>query len=128
MKIDVFNHIFPPALFAELERYLPARAFERYRAIATMHDIDARRRMLDEFGDVQQVLSLSQPPLGALYVYPAGPGVDTLVSALEANLTGVDTRAIGLADIVETQVEPEPAGAALLHALGGALRLAGGDT
>ena len=24
MKIDVFNHVFPPALFAELGRYLPA--------------------------------------------------------------------------------------------------------
>ena len=63
MKIDLFNHIFPPALFARLGDYLPAAPVARYAKIATMHDIDARLRMLDEFDDVQQVLSLSQPPL-----------------------------------------------------------------
>ena len=30
MKIDVFNHVFPPALFAELGRYLPAAPMARY--------------------------------------------------------------------------------------------------
>jgi predicted TIM-barrel fold metal-dependent hydrolase len=63
MKIDVFNHIFPPALFARLGDYLPKAPVERYAKLTTMHDIEARLRMLDAFDDVQQILSLSQPPL-----------------------------------------------------------------
>ena len=69
MKIDIFNHVFPQPLFERLERHLPAVFYRRYQAITTMHDTDARLRMLDEFDDVQQVLSLSQPPLEAM----AGP-------------------------------------------------------
>ena len=69
MKIDVFNHVFPPALFAELGRYLPAAPMARYAKLTTMHDLDARLRLLDRFDDVQQVLSLSQPPLDSC----AGP-------------------------------------------------------
>ena len=69
MKIDIFNHVFPKPLFERLERHLPAVLYQRYQAIATIHDPDARLRMLDEFDDVQQVLSLSQPPLEEI----AGP-------------------------------------------------------
>ncbi len=69
MKIDIFNHILPPALLDELEGLLPAPVLERFKTIPTLHDIDARLRLLDEFGDYQQVLSLSQPPLDEI----AGP-------------------------------------------------------
>ncbi len=69
MKLDIFNHIFPPPFFARLEELLPSGPIKRWKTIPTLYDIDARLRMLDEFGDYQQILSLSQPPLDAI----AGP-------------------------------------------------------
>lgn len=69
MKLDIFNHIFPPPFFARLEELLPKGPIERWKTIETLYDVDARLRMLDEFGDYQQILSLSQPPLDAI----AGP-------------------------------------------------------
>lgn len=69
MKIDVFNHIFPPAFFARLEEHLPKGPIERWKTIETLYDVDARLRMMDRFDDYRQVLSLSQPPLDAA----AGP-------------------------------------------------------
>ena len=69
MKLDIFNHIFPPPFFARLEDLLPKGPIERWKTIETLYDVDARLRMLDEFGDYQQILSLSQPPLDAI----AGP-------------------------------------------------------
>ena len=69
MKVDIFNHIFPPPFFARLEELLPKGPIERWKTIETLYDVDARLRMLDEFGDYQQILSLSQPPLDAI----AGP-------------------------------------------------------
>ena len=80
MKIDVFNHVFPPALFDRLQDYLPARQIARMKGLATLYDVDARLRLLDEFGDYRQVLSLSQPPLDEI----AGPD-DTPALARLAN-------------------------------------------
>jgi predicted TIM-barrel fold metal-dependent hydrolase len=64
MIIDVFNHFIPKAYLARLTQLIPghvaATAFPR---IKTLVDVDARLRLLDEFGDVQQVLSLANPPL-----------------------------------------------------------------
>ena len=70
MKIDAFNHIFPTALFDVLPDYMPNAQIDRLRSITTLWDVDARLRLLDEFGeDFCQILSLSQPPLDSI----AGP-------------------------------------------------------
>ena len=45
---------------------MPKKAVARWRAIETLHDMDARKRMLDEFGDYQQIISMSQPPIDVL--------------------------------------------------------------
>ena len=67
MKIDAFNHIFPTALFDVLPDYMPNAQIDRLRSITTLWDIDARLRLLDEFGeDFCQILSLSQPPLDSI--------------------------------------------------------------
>ena len=71
MKIDIFNHIFPERFFAE---FLNAASGlkdmgKRVRNIPTMVDLDARFRMMDEFGEYCQVISLASPPLEAY----AGP-------------------------------------------------------
>jgi predicted TIM-barrel fold metal-dependent hydrolase len=71
VKIDIFNHIFPARFFAE---FLNAASGlkdmgKRVRNIPTMVDLDARFRMMDEFGEYCQVISLASPPLEAY----AGP-------------------------------------------------------
>jgi predicted TIM-barrel fold metal-dependent hydrolase len=65
--IDVFNHFMPPAYFERLRRLVPehaaATAFPR---LQTLWDLDSRLRLLDQFGDYRQVLSLANPPLELL--------------------------------------------------------------
>jgi uncharacterized protein len=71
MKIDIFNHLFPRRFFDE---YIntpsgPKDIGKRVREAATIVDLDARFRVMDEFGEYCQVLSLPLPPLESL----AGP-------------------------------------------------------
>jgi uncharacterized protein len=71
MKIDIFNHLFPRRFFDE---YInapsgPKDIGKRVREAATIVDLDARFRVMDEFGEYCQVLSLPLPPLELL----AGP-------------------------------------------------------
>src|SRR6516225_3757780 len=67
MIIDIFNHFMPVVYFEQVRGLAPdhpaATAFPRLR---TLWDIDARLRMLEPFGDYQQVLSLANPPLELL--------------------------------------------------------------
>ena len=66
MKLDVFNHVFPETFIETLEGTMPRRAVARWRSIETLWNMDARMRMLDEFGDYQQIVSMSQPPIDVL--------------------------------------------------------------
>ena len=69
MKIDVFNHVFPIEFFEQVDGLMPDAAVKRWKSIKTIYDMDARLRMLDEFDDYQQIISMSQPPTDAI----AGP-------------------------------------------------------
>jgi predicted TIM-barrel fold metal-dependent hydrolase len=71
MKIDIFNHLYPRKFF---DTYIAGGAAgkdmgKRVSNIATIVDLDARFRAMDEFGDFRQVLTLPSPPLEVL----AGP-------------------------------------------------------
>lgn len=69
MKVDIFNHVLPPPLLERLAAIMPAPPVKRWQSIKTLYDVDTRVRMLDEFGDYRQILSLGQPPLDEV----AGP-------------------------------------------------------
>jgi aminocarboxymuconate-semialdehyde decarboxylase len=71
MKIDIFNHLFPRRFFDECINTPsgPKDIGKRVREAATIVDLEARFRVMDEFGEYCQVLSLPQPPLESL----AGP-------------------------------------------------------
>jgi uncharacterized protein len=69
MKIDVFNHVFPPEFFEKVEGLMPDAAVKRWKSIETIHNMDARNRMLEQFDDYQQIISMSQPPIDSI----AGP-------------------------------------------------------
>ena len=71
MKIDIFNHIFPKKFF---DKYIDAGhggkdIGKRVSNIQTIVDVESRFRILDEFGDYVQVITLPLPPLEIL----AGP-------------------------------------------------------
>jgi predicted TIM-barrel fold metal-dependent hydrolase len=68
MKIDAFTHIFPKAYWDRMMRVLPdgRDMHKRVRAIPSIVDLDARFRVMDEFGgDYLQVLTLGSPPIEA---------------------------------------------------------------
>jgi predicted TIM-barrel fold metal-dependent hydrolase len=77
VKIDIFNHVFPRSFF---DRYIiggPGKDILKRMANATVgYDLDHRFRILDEFGDVRQVITLGQPPIEAL----AGPDQSAVVA------------------------------------------------
>jgi uncharacterized protein len=66
--IDAFNHFFPPRFFAEmLETPTGSKDLgKRMRGIPAVHDLDTRLRVLDQFDNVTQVLSLGLPPVELL--------------------------------------------------------------
>ena len=82
MKIDMFNHIFPKTFF---DRHIAAGRGgrdigKRVANIQTIVDVDARLKLLDQFGDYVQVISLPLPPLEVI----AGPDRSPQLAA-EAN-------------------------------------------
>ncbi len=90
MKIDIFNHIFPKKFF---DKYIDQGSGgkdigKRVQNIQTIVDVDSRFRILDEFGDYVQVLTLPLPPLEIL----AGPDKSPQL-AIEGN--------DGLAELVQ---------------------------
>ena len=71
MKIDIFNHIYPKKFY---DKYIDAGQSgkdmgKRVSNIQTIVDVDSRFRILDEFGDYVQVITLPLPSLEIL----AGP-------------------------------------------------------
>ncbi|HEY2186593.1 MAG TPA: amidohydrolase family protein, partial [Xanthobacteraceae bacterium] len=72
MKIDIFNHFMPARYLERLADLIPGHAaVTAFPRLATLCNVDARLRLLDRFGDLQNVLSLANPPLELV----AGPGV-----------------------------------------------------
>jgi aminocarboxymuconate-semialdehyde decarboxylase len=67
MKLDIFNHIFPRRFFDRMVEVAPKAAdmHQRVRAIPSIVDVDERFRIMDKFGDYQQVISLPSPPIEA---------------------------------------------------------------
>jgi predicted TIM-barrel fold metal-dependent hydrolase len=64
MKIDVFNHFMPKRYLERLAALIPGHvAVTAFPRLVTLCDLEARLRLLDGFGDLQNVLSLANPPL-----------------------------------------------------------------
>lgn len=70
MRLDAFTHLFPPAYFTRMQDFITNKgAVKRWLNLPTLWDVEARLRMIDSFGDYQQVLTNSMPPVE----YIAGP-------------------------------------------------------
>ena len=71
MKIDIFNHLFPQRFwndFIDVGTDLSGMG-KRVQNISTIADLDNRFRVMDEFDDYCQIISLPGPPVEIL----AGP-------------------------------------------------------
>lgn len=79
-KLDAYSHILPAPYFARMRELAVDRgALKRWLDLSALHDLDARLRMMDEFGDgYQQVLTLSSPPVELL----AGPSQSPALARL----------------------------------------------
>ena len=97
MKIDVFCHILPPAYYERMVSISGRSAHlqKRIREIPVMVDLDLRLRMMDQFGDYVQVLSLAAPPIEVL----AAPADAPALAALAND---------GMAEIVATRPDRFP--------------------
>ena len=63
MMIDVFNHFMPKAYLDRLGDLIPGHpVLTAFPRLKTLWDVDARRALMDEFGETQHVLSLANPP------------------------------------------------------------------
>jgi predicted TIM-barrel fold metal-dependent hydrolase len=72
MRLDAFTHLFPPRYFQRMQELIPNKGpIKRWLNIPTLWNVEARLRMIDSFGDYQQVLSNSMPPLEVV----AGPEI-----------------------------------------------------
>ncbi|MGB6754087.1 MAG: amidohydrolase family protein [Xanthobacteraceae bacterium] len=69
--IDAFCHFFPQQIFKLLSDTKGGTTDigKRIQGVHTIHDLDARFRMMDQFQDYAQILSLGLPPLEGM----AGP-------------------------------------------------------
>ncbi len=69
MKIDAFPHILPRPYLDRARSGLSgplARVLDQFESLRALHDLEARFRVMDEFADYVQVLTLAQPPLDLL--------------------------------------------------------------
>jgi predicted TIM-barrel fold metal-dependent hydrolase len=70
--IDVFTHFMPPGFLQKFQELAPDQGmFRRSMQLKPLCDLDARFRLMDEFGDYRQVISLGSPPIETF----AGPEI-----------------------------------------------------
>ena len=64
MTIDVFTHFMPARFLQMFLEHAPDQGmFRRSMQLNTLCDLDARFRLMDEFQDYKQVISLGSPPI-----------------------------------------------------------------
>lgn len=66
--IDAFNHFFPKALWDRIQKLEGAGKDigRRMQGVPCIYDLETRFRVMDEFPDYRQIISLGMPPLEAM--------------------------------------------------------------
>ena len=63
MKIDIFNHVMPVGYLEMMKQHSKDQGIiKRMASLRMLWDIEARVKMLEQWPDLQQVLTLSVPP------------------------------------------------------------------
>jgi uncharacterized protein len=65
MRIDAFNHFYPARYYSKMEEVGSGLKdmFRRARAVKSIYDLDTRLRIVEQFPDYAQILSLPAPTL-----------------------------------------------------------------
>lgn len=98
LKIDVFNHILPKRYFDKMNEVAPGLEDigKRVRNVPVLMDVDARLRMVEQFGDdYRQVLTVAAPPLEALTGPEITPELATIANDEMAELVSAHDRFAG---------------------------------
>ena len=66
MRIDAYTHFIPEKFFNKIVESGHADIGKRVREIPCIHDLDARKKVVDTFDDYAQILSYPMPPLELL--------------------------------------------------------------
>jgi predicted TIM-barrel fold metal-dependent hydrolase len=66
MRIDAYTHYIPAKFFAKLVDIGPPGIGKRMREVPCLYDLDARKKVVDQFKDYAQILSYPQPPIEML--------------------------------------------------------------
>ena len=92
MIIDIYTHILPADLIETMAVKAPHldRMVAAFCNLPELHDMDARFRHMDEFGDYRQIVSLPNPPLEDLTTPEIGAdlaraGNDAMAELVERN-------------------------------------------
>ena len=81
MKLDIFNHILPRSIYDRLCEIAPGNlALNAFKTRPELWDLDAHLKLVDEFGDYQQILSLSNPPIEMLGTPEVTPQIASLAN------------------------------------------------
>ena len=81
MKLDVFNHIFPMAFFEYIQDNIVDKGpIKRWLNVPVLYDVDKRLKMMEVFGEYQQILSLSAPTIEFLAPPEESPAVARLAN------------------------------------------------
>lgn len=80
MDIDIFPHILPLPYFQKIQETGPQGMLmaKRIANVKPLHDLDTRLRIMDEYENYTQVLTLGAPAIEAI----AGPGVTPVLAEL----------------------------------------------
>jgi predicted TIM-barrel fold metal-dependent hydrolase len=66
MRVDAYTHFIPERFFKKIVESGHADIGKRVREIPSIHDLEVRRKVVDQFDDYAQILSYPMPPLAAL--------------------------------------------------------------
>ena len=88
MNIDIFPHILPKAYFEKIQSTGPQGMLmaKRIVNVKPLHDIDTRLRIMDEYENYQQVLTLGAPAIEAIAGPDVTPGLAQLANDEMAKL------------------------------------------
>jgi aminocarboxymuconate-semialdehyde decarboxylase len=69
MQIDIFCHIAPPKYLKALEEKVSAEVAKEFPStgLPTLKDLDTRFRVMDHYPDMRQVLTVTNPPVEAIF-------------------------------------------------------------
>ena len=88
MNIDIFPHILPKPYFEKIQSTGPQGMLmaKRIVNVKPLHDIDTRLRIMDEYDNYQQVLTLGAPAIEAIAGPDVTPGLAQLANDEMAKL------------------------------------------